>query len=261
MQKTLRAQHSISAILITLNEEQNLARCLQSLGFCEEIIVIDGGSSDQTMEIAKNYNAKIVVEKEWKGFGDQKSIALTHARCDWVLSIDADEVVSPELKSSILVAIQQEKFKGFYVNRTSNFLGRWMRYGGWYPDWVLRLAKREACYFDLAPIHEKLLVRGNTSRITGNLFHYSYPTIESILYKQVRYSLDSARLKAAQYRHYSVIFALFRAFWIFAYNYVLRLGFLDGVAGLIAAASKSQETFWKYVATNYVESNQKSVIR
>lgn len=249
-------KNSISAILITLNEEQNLKRCLSSIGFCDEIVVIDGGSSDKTEEIAKSCGAKFFVEAQWKGFGVQKSIALNRATGTWILSIDADEVVSSELRESIYAAIKQDSFSGFYVNRKTNFLGRWMRFGGWYPDRVLRLAKRQTCHFEQAPLHEKLVVQGRTSRLSGDLFHYSYPTVESALNKQVRYSMASAELKAAHYGKYSIFSAVIRALWNFSHNYFLRLGFLDGTEGLIAAVSKSQETFWKYAATSYHKKQQ-----
>jgi glycosyltransferase involved in cell wall biosynthesis len=249
-------QNSISAILITLNEEKNLAKCLESLIFCKEIIIVDGGSSDQTVEIAKSYAAKVFVEAEWRGFGIQKSIALSKAQNEWVFSIDADEIASAELKSSICRAIEENNFAGFYINRRNKFLGRWMRHGGWHPDMVLRLAKRKECFFDETPIHERLLVRGSTSRLEGDLLHDSYPTIESILNKQARYSIVSAQLKSTQRRNFPAYSAFTRALWSFLHNYFLRLGFLDGNEGLIAAVSKSQETFWKYAATSYQEKRQ-----
>jgi glycosyltransferase involved in cell wall biosynthesis len=248
---------SISAILISLNEEKNIARCLESVSFCNEIIVIDGGSSDKTIEIGKSFGAKVELNTQWQGFGTQKSIALSRASSDWVLSIDADEVVSPELKLEILQAIDQDRINGFFINRLSNFLGHWMRHGGWRPDYILRLARRNVCQFDLAPIHEKMIVNGPTGYLHGKLLHYSYPTIDKVLAKQARYALDSAREKSGpRGSGYSVASAMCRSMFKFIQLYIVRLGFLDGTPGLLAAISKSQETFWKYAAVRFLTESQ-----
>jgi glycosyltransferase involved in cell wall biosynthesis len=244
---------SITAVIITLNEESNIARCLESVSFCSEVVVLDGGSNDNTVQIAKSLGAVVELNPSWRGFGVQKSIALSLASSDWVLSIDADEVLTPNLVSEILGAVQQDTVDGFYINRRSNFLGHWMRFGGWYPDYVLRLARRESCYFDTLPVHEKLIVQGVTGYLKSPLLHFSYPTIESILLKRTRYAIASARLKRANNRSYNVIGSFVRSLLSFAQCYVFKLGFLDGTAGLIAAISKSQETFWKYAATKYLE--------
>ena len=257
MKNKAEPNSSISAILITLNEEKNIARCLESVSFCNEIIVIDGGSSDETIEIAKSFGAKVEVKTQWQGFGAQKSIALSLASADWVLSIDADEIVSPELKLEILQAIDQDVINGFCINRLSNFLGHWMRYGGWYPDFVLRLAKKNECQFDLAPIHEKMIVNGPTGYLHGRLLHYSYPTIDKVLAKQARYALDSARNKSeSRGSRCSVAGAMCRSMFKFIQLYIVRLGFLDGKPGLLAAISKSQETFWKYAAVRFLTESQ-----
>jgi len=253
---------SISAILITLNEENNIARCLESVSFCNKIIVIDGGSSDKTIEIAKSFGAEVEVKTQWQGFGAQKSIALSLASGDWVLSIDADEVVSPELKLEILQAIDQDRINGFFINRLSNFLGHWMRHGGWRPDYILRLARRNVCQFDLAPIHEKMIVNGPTGYLHGKLLHYSYPTIDKVLAKQARYALDSAREKSGpRGSGYSVASAMCRSMFKFIQLYIVRLGFLDGTPGLLAAISKSQETFWKYAAVRFLTESQEDIFK
>ena len=256
---TRHHQPSISAILITLNEQKNIARCLESVSFCNEIIVIDSGSSDKTVEIAESFGAKVHLNSNWRGYGIQKSIALDLASSNWVLSIDADEVISPELKLEILEAIDQDVTNGFWVSRLSNFLGHWMRHGGWYPDLVLRLAKKNECQFDLAPIHEKMVVNGPTGYLQGTLFHYSCPAIDQVLAKQARYALDSARKKSGpRGSGYSVASAMCRSMFKFIQLYILRLGFLDGTPGLLAAISKSQETFWKYAAVRFLTESQEN---
>ena len=257
MKNKAERNSSISAILITLNEEKNIARCLESVSFCNEIIVIDGGSSDKTIEIAESFGAKVEVKTQWQGFGAQKSIALSLASADWVLSIDADEIVSPELKLEILQAIDQDVINGFCINRLSNFLGHWMRHGGWHPDYIMRLARKNECQFDLAPVHEKMIVNGPTGYLQGKLLHYSYPTIDKVLAKQARYALDSARSKSdSKGPGYSVASAMCRSIVKFIHLYIMRLGFLDGKPGLLAAISKSQETFWKYAAVRFLTESQ-----
>jgi glycosyltransferase involved in cell wall biosynthesis len=242
----------LSAIVITFNEEINIARCLKSLSFCNEIIVLDSGSTDHTVKIAESLGAKVSINTSWPGFGIQKSTALNLASYDWILSIDADEVITPNLASEILKAVQQDKIAGFYINRLSNFLGHWMHFGGWHPDYVMRLARRALCHFDTVPLHERLIVQGTTDKLKSHLLHFSYPTIESVLLKRTRYAIASAHLKRTNKRSYGVVESLVRSLWAFTQSYLFRLGFLDGTAGLLAAISRSQETFWKYAATKYV---------
>jgi glycosyltransferase involved in cell wall biosynthesis len=244
---------SISAILITLNEQKNIRNCLQSLLFCDEVIVVDGGSQDNTVQIAHSLGARIVTKVSWEGFGAQKSFALSLASSEWILSIDADEEVSPALQNEILMAISAGKSDGFYLSRRTQFLGRWLRWGGWSPDYVLRVARRSTCRFDDSPIHEKIILSGSAERLKSPLKHYSYPRISDVIQKQSRYSLASAAMKVRESpSNYSLTGAICRAAWKFFYLFVLRCGFLDGKTGLIAAISKSQETFWKYAAVSYL---------
>ena len=243
----------ISACLITHNEEHNIRRCLDSLDFCQEIVVVDGGSTDRTISQAKEYNAKIIENKLWLGFGNQKQIAINSASNDWILSIDADEVVTVELREEIIRCVQESSYDGLYFNRQSIFLGKQMHYGDWRSDRVLRLARRGSCFFEEKLIHEKLVVTGKTASLGGYLLHYSYPDIQTVLTKNTRYALTSAKAKIGESKRYSVYYALVSAVWTFIRNYILKLGFLDGQEGLLAAVSKSQEVFWKYAATRYLK--------
>jgi len=243
----------ISACLITLNEERNIRSCLESLDFCQEIVIVDGGSADQTTSIAREYSAKIIENKLWQGFGNQKQRAINSATNAWILSIDADEVVDDELRKEIIRSVQESSYDGFYLHRRSIFLGKHMRYGDWRRDYVLRLARKESCLFEQKLIHEKLIVTGRTKSLAGYLLHYSYPDIQTVLIKNNRYALTSAKSKVAESKCYSAYYALMSSFWTFIRNYFLKFGFLDGQQGLIAAISKSQEAFWKYAATRYLK--------
>jgi glycosyltransferase involved in cell wall biosynthesis len=227
----------ISAVLITKNEAANLGDCLESLRFCQEWIVLDSQSSDETAAIAQRFGCRVINDTDWQGFGIQKQRALDAASGEWVLSIDADQQ-----------AIRSGTADGYYIKRRSQFLGRWMRHGGWYPDRVLRLARRERARFDPTPIHEKMLVTGVVGELTQPMLHYSYRSIEDVLAKQKTYALASAAKKSGAGVSGGVVMALTRSAWTFARLYGVQLGFLDGRQGLVAALAKSQETFWKYLA-------------
>lgn len=242
----------LSAILITRNEEGQLADCLATLDFCDEIIVVDNGSTDRTLSIASEFKCQVIQTQDWPGFGPQKQRALDQASGEWVLSIDADERVTPELRQEILSTLQAPTADGYFIKRRSKFLGRWMRFGGWYPDYVLRLAKREVAHFDPVPVHEKLIVNGQLGRMKSDFLHYSYSDISDVLEKQRRYALlSSQKIRARSGNQISVIAASFRSLWAFFRLYVLQLGLLDGRQGFISAVFKAQEVFWKYVAAEF----------
>ena len=238
----------ISAVLITKNEAANLADCLESLRFCREWVVLDGQSTDDTVAIAQRFGCKVINDADWRGFGIQKQRALDAASGEWVLSIDADERITPELAAEIQQAVRSNAADGYYIKRRSQFLGRWMRHGGWYPDRVLRLARRANARFDPIPVHEKMLVSGRVAELKQPMLHYSYRSIEDVLAKQKTYALASAAKKSNAGVSGGVMMALLRSGWTFVRLYVVRLGLLDGRQGLVAALAKSQETFWKYLA-------------
>jgi glycosyltransferase involved in cell wall biosynthesis len=242
---------TISAIIITLNEADNLPKCLETLKFCHEVIVLDQQSPDQTAQLAEALGARVITTEVWSGFGLQKQRALDAATGDWILSIDADERVTPELAIEIQQAIQTNHADGYYINRRSQFLGKWMHHGGWYPDRILRLAKRAHARFDPTPIHEKMLVNGKVDELTHPLLHYSYRSIEDVLSKQKTYALASGRKKLADGQSTGIAFAIFQSAWTFTRLFILQLGFLDGRHGLVAAMAKSQETFWKYLVAKW----------
>jgi hypothetical protein len=247
----------LSAVLITKNEEKQIAECLESLRFCDEIIVVDSASSDRTVKIAQDFGCRVIQTTDWPGFGLQKQRALDQARGQWVLSIDADERVTPALANEIRKTIVSGTARGYFIKRKSQFLGRWMRFGGWHPDHVLRLAQREFCGFEPALVHEKMLVSGPTSRLKNHFLHYSYRSISDVLEKQKKYALlGASRLKTqrfaqAQASSISLLSAIGHSLWTFFRLYVVQLGALDGRQGLLSAIFKSQETFWKYIAVEF----------
>lgn len=242
----------LSAILITKNEASEIEDCINSLSFCDEIILVDNGSTDHTVAIAKRMGCRVFETTDWPGFGAQKQRSLDQARGEWILSIDADERVTLSLQEEIEDVISKNRHEGYMIKRRSQFLGRWMRFGGWYPDYVLRLAKREFCRFDPTPIHEKLIVAGDIGKLRNHFLHYSYRSISDVLDKQKRYALLSAKkIRSQKDRHTSLLEACGRAGWTFLRLYVLRLGILDGSHGFISAVYKAQEVFWKYVAVKF----------
>lgn len=243
---------ALSAILITKNEGHQLKECLDSLKFCGEIIVVDNGSHDNTLEIARASGCRVIQTDDWPGYGAQKQRALDAAEGRWILSIDADERVTPNLREEILEAIETESVHGYFIKRRSQFLGRWMRFGGWYPDYVLRLAQRRKCKFDHAVIHEKLILDGICKKLHSHFLHYSYIGIDDLLSKQKKYALLSAeKIRSKKGDKCSVVSTKLRSLWAFFRLYFLQLGFLDGREGFISATFKSEEVFWKYIAAEF----------
>ena len=242
------SESTVSAFIITRNEANNLPECLQTLKFCQEIVVLDQQSDDDTAQLARAFGARVITTEEWPGFGEQKQRALNLTTSDWVLSIDADERITPELAAEIQQAIRSNAADGYYIARRSQFLGRWMRHGGWYPDRVLRLARRANARFDPTPVHEKMLVSGRIAELKQPMLHYSYRSIEDVLAKQKTYALAGAAKKSGAGVSAGVVMALLRSGWTFVRLYGVQLGFLDGRQGLVAAVAKAQETFWKYLA-------------
>jgi glycosyltransferase involved in cell wall biosynthesis len=269
----------LSVVIITYNEEANLARTLESVRplVCDgkgEIIVVDSGSTDRTVEIAKSYGAKVFVE-EWKGFAAQKNSGIDKATGEYVLSVDADEEIGPELTLEIETIQksppQEYKFRqtrpdgssspifinGFKIPRKNHFLGRWMRHGGFWPDPKLRLFRRGSGQFKETAVHETLEVSeyGNkwfgivSRRLRGALIHHSYPTLSDYIEHMNRYSSLGAGMVVAKSNgkvRFSVVNIVLRPLLTFVYNYFFRLGFLDGREGLLLHLYHAVYVSWKY---------------
>lgn len=242
-----QAAGTISAVLIVKNEAAHLADCLQSLDWADEIIVLDSGSSDNTLEIAAAHGAKVFVEAEWLGFGIQRQRAQRYASCDWILMVDADERVTPELRDSIRQCLTQGPAIG-QINRLSWCFGRYIRHSGWYPDRISRLYPREMAQYNDALVHEKLVQPKHlpVKRLKGDLLHYTYHDLRQYLEKSGQYAEAWALARAAQGRKSSLTNGLLHGIGCFLRMYVLRLGFLDGKQGLLLAILSAHSTFAKY---------------
>lgn len=241
----------LSVAIIAFNEEGNLARTLESVKGADEIVVVDSGSTDRTVAIAQSYGAKVFVE-EWKGFAAQKNSALAKCTSEWVLSLDADEEVTPELAEEIARELHSNPDEdGYFIPRRNMFLGRWMKHGGLYPDAKLRLFKRSEGRFVDRPVHETARIHVPPGRLRNDLIHHAYPTLESYIEHINRYSTLGAELAATQGRTSRSFVAfqwnvLMNPVATFLYNYVLRLGFLDGREGLLLHLYHSSYVSWKY---------------
>jgi glycosyltransferase involved in cell wall biosynthesis len=241
---------SLSVCIITLNEERNIGRTLQSVkAMADEIIVVDSGSTDATSSIAQSFGAKVFVEP-WKGFARQKNSALEKARCDWILSLDADEEVSPELAASIrslLGSGQAPEFAGYTMNRRNLYFGRWIRHSGYYPDPKLRLVRRGAAEFELRDVHEDMKMQAPVGHLRGDLIHHAYPTLESFIDHANHYSsLGAGMVVRERKAGFSFINIVLRPMVRFLWSYFFRGGFLDGREGLLVLMTHAAYVSWKY---------------
>ena len=237
----------LSVILITHNEAANIAACLESVAWADEIVVVDSGSSDETVAICGRYSAKVQVTSDWPGFGPQKNRAVGLATGDWLLSIDADERVTPELRAEIEQALAAPDSDAYEMPRLSSYLGQPMRHGGWWPDYVTRLFRRGAARFSEARVHETVLVQGRTGRLHQHLVHYSFRSVEQVVAKMDSYSTAAAVAMAERGRSAGLGSAVLHGFFAFFRTYVLRAGFLDGRLGLVLAVSNAEGAYYKYL--------------
>lgn len=237
---------TLSVIIITKNEASNIAACLQSVSFADELIVLDSGSTDGTVEIAASLGAKVSQTTDWPGFGIQKNRALELATGDWVLSLDADERVTPALAQAIQAAMAKPQADAYRIARLSNFGGRWIRHSGWWPDYVLRLFRRGTARFKEVAVHESVLPEGPVQTLDGHFLHYPYADLESFIAKINHYSSVAAGVMHAKGKKTSVLGALGHGAWTFIRHYVLRRGFLDGKEGLILAVMAGAGSFFRY---------------
>jgi glycosyltransferase involved in cell wall biosynthesis len=236
----------ISVVIITRDEENNLPRSLKSVAWAGDIVLVDSGSTDRTIAIAEAAGAR-VLRTEWRGFGHSKQIGVNAASGEWILSVDADEEVSPMLAAQIQKAVNSDDGTvGYYVPRLTRFLGRWMRHGGWYPDYVLRLFRKDAGRFSDNIVHESVLVDGSTRRLSEDLLHYCYPTMDNYISKMNRYtSLAALELHRSGQRA-GLVRLLVNPLAKFVKQYFLRAGFLDGAEGLTLALLSAGYVFTKY---------------
>jgi glycosyltransferase involved in cell wall biosynthesis len=236
---------SLSVIVITCNEEMNLGRMLDSVKFADEIIINDSGSTDHTIEIAREYHCKIMATV-FAGFGAAKQAALDQATGDWVLSLDADEELDATLQKAISAAIADGNVDGYYLNRKSQFLGKWIMHSGWYPDYIVRLFRRDRGRFSSDKVHERIEVEGQIGRLKGHIFHYTDPDITHYLKKLNLYTSLSAQSLADAGRRFRFRYLIVKPLATFVKMYILKSGFRDGIHGLILALLSAFHTLCKY---------------
>ena len=238
---------SLSVIVITHNEEDMIERCLASVAWADEIIVLDSGSTDRTVAFCRQRGAR-VVETDWPGFGPQKNRALDHATGAWVLSLDADEYLTQEAQAEIqAVLASRPQADAFRMPRLSSYCGRFMRHGGWYPDYVTRLFRRGRARFSDDLVHERLLVSGPVATLREPLRHETYRDLEEVLRKVDHYSSAGAAMAARGGQRGGVMLALAHGLWSFVRTYFVRRGLLDGPEGLMLAISNAETTYYKYM--------------
>jgi glycosyltransferase involved in cell wall biosynthesis len=237
----------VSAVLITYNTGEQLAPCLRSLAFVDEIVVVDSGSDDATREVARQHGARVVVEA-WRGFGPQKRFAVSLARNDWVLCVDADEEVSPELAAAVAEALSAPRYVAYRMPRSNRFMGRYLRHGEGFPDWSLRLFDRRSAQWSDDAVHEKVIATGPVGRLSARavLMHHSAESLASYLDKQNRYTSLQAEALFRLGETANVWRLLLSPTLRFVKFYVIRLGFLDGLAGLVHIAIGCFNSFAKY---------------
>lgn len=236
---------ALSVILITKNEAANICACLESVAFADEVVVVDSGSTDDTVAIAREMGAKVYVH-DWPGFGPQKNRALAYATCDWIFSIDADERVTPELRTELEQVMREAQVDGFFCPRLSQFCGAFIHHSGWYPDYVLRLFRRGKGRFSDSLVHESVLLDGRSAKLRSPLLHYSYLDRDDVERKVAHYSDAAARQMHAAGKTTSLLRAALSGGWAFLRTYIIRLGLLDGRAGWGIAVMNARTTWLKY---------------
>ncbi|HXF65261.1 MAG TPA: glycosyltransferase family 2 protein [Burkholderiales bacterium] len=238
----------LSLIVITKNAQATIRRCLESGSWADEMVVVDSGSTDATLEIARALGARVQVTEDFPGHGPQKNRALALARGQWVLSLDADEWVSPELRAEIEAALAAPGGKVAYrMPRRSSFCGRFMRHSGWWPDYVTRVFRRDAARFSEDHAHDRLIVNGPIGRLEQPILHEAITDLDQMIEKINLYSTRSARMFHEQGRRASLGTALVHGGWAFLRTYFLRAGFLDGREGFMLAVANAEGAYYRYL--------------
>ncbi|MBM3358587.1 MAG: glycosyltransferase family 2 protein [Betaproteobacteria bacterium] len=238
----------LSVIVISKNNEAVIRRCLESALWADELVVVDSGSADRTVEICRELGAKVKVTEDWPGHGPQKNRALDLATGDWVLSLDSDEWMTPELRSEIERTLADPGNKAaFAMPRRSSFCGRFMRHSGWWPDYVTRLFRRDAARFSEDHTHDRVIVNGPIGRLKQPVLHEAITDLDRMLVKMNMYSTTSALEFHRSGRRASLATALVHGGWAFMRTYFLRGGFLDGREGFMLAVANAEGSYYRYV--------------
>jgi glycosyltransferase involved in cell wall biosynthesis len=242
----------LSLVIITRNEAQRLRRCVDSVPFAGEVIVVDHGSTDDTVQVARALGARVIETADWPGFGPQKNRAVDAARGTWVLSLDADEWLSPELAAQLQEVLQGPAGAAapaaYALPRLSAFCGQWMRHSGWYPDRVERLFQRGQARFSDDLVHERLVVSGRVAPLAGgHLLHDSIPNLHLAVDKMNRYSSGRAQDLLRQGRRGGLGRAIGHGVWAFVRTYIFKCGFLDGRLGFVLAVNNGEASYYRYL--------------
>lgn len=237
----------LSVIVITRNEERNLADCLESAKWANEIVVVDSASQDKTVQIAHQFTQRVYV-RPWDGFAAAKSFALQQCTGDWILWLDADERLTKELADEVQAVVEKEdiSFAAYEFPRKAFFLGKWIKHCGWYPGYVTRLFRKSAGEFSENKVHEYLRIEGSVGRLRNDLMHYTDPNLWHYFEKFNRYTALAAEGLAEDGARFSLLQLIIRPSWVFIRMYVVKLGFLDGVEGFILSVLSSCYVFTKY---------------
>ena len=239
----------LSAVMIVKDEAAVIDACLEQLGWADEIVVVDGGSTDDTAEIARRYTDKVFIEADWQGYGVQRQRAQDYATGDWVLMLDADERLTPGLVGEIKAVIAgDDSSRVFALPRLSYCFGRFIRHSGWYPDYVVRLYPRSAARYSAARVHERLEYPDSMPciKLKGDLLHYTYRDLEHYLVKSAHYAAEWAEQRQLRGKRGSLFEGLWHGLGCFARMYLFKAGFLDGRQGLLLALLSAHSTFVKY---------------
>ena len=249
----LGSVEKVSVIIITKNEEKNIARCIKSVLWADEIVIVDTFSTDRTIEICRKFTDKIFQEK-WMGYGPQKNLCASKAKNNWVLNIDADEIISSECAEAIQkLLLSKPKFPLYRFPRKNFFSNRWVRYAGWYPDLISRLYDKSLISFSESMVHERLIPDNNAGTINHAILHYSFEGMEDYIERQNRYSTLFAKEKKRENWEAGWTHLCLRPVWVFLKTYFLRQGFREGFLGIFLSLSTAFYTYLKYAKTRSVE--------
>ncbi len=236
----------LSIAIITKNEEKNIERCLKSVQWADEIVVVDNGSTDRTLDICRQYEAKII-RSEWLGFGLLKQLAVNSATNDWIFSIDSDEEVSDALRLKVQAILERPQFHGYRIKRVSFYLGKRIRFCGWHRDYPLRLFNRRCGNFNDHIVHESVRLTGAVAKIEEPILHYTYPTIQSHVERMNRYTDLGTEKLIAQRKSASILAAVMRGMAKFIKMYLLQQGFRDGRIGFVLCYNSAFGVYLKYL--------------
>ncbi len=239
--------HPLSVAIVTKNEQHNIERCLKSVQWADEIVVVDNGSTDRTPEICRQYASKVVLQPEWPGFGLLKQLAVNSAAHNWILSIDSDEEVSEGLRLEIQKILEQPMYRGYRIKRQSFYLGQLIRFCGWQRDYPLRLFDRRFGNFNDNIVHESVQLNGPVAKIEQPILHFTYPTVRAHIERMNRYTDLGLSKLIAQRRSSSVIGAVMRGVAKFFKMYLLQQGFRDGRIGFVLCYNSAFGVYLKYL--------------